>query len=76
MNSRDCYVLTALRKVNGDMGTIVLRLMRDMPNGALPADKLRELAAIFDDLARLLANRASEVDPADAQPLVVEGGTE
>lgn len=76
MNSRDRDVLTALRKVNGDMGTIVLRLMREMPDGVLPADKLRELAAIFDDLARLLANRASEVEPTDAPPLVVEGGTE
>lgn len=65
MNSRDLEVLTVLRKVNGDMGQIVLRLMCDRPDGVLPADKLRELASIFDGLACLLVNRAHEIEPTD-----------
>lgn len=76
MNSRDLEVLTVLRKVNGDMGQIVLRLMRDMPDGVLPADKLRELATIFDGLACLLVNRAHEIAPTDEpQPFAIEGST-
>lgn len=76
MNPRDLEVLTVLRKVNADMGQIALRLMRDMPHGLLPADKLRELATLFDDLASLLVNRAHEIEPTDEpQPIVVEGST-
>jgi hypothetical protein len=75
MNPRDLEVLTVLRKVNADMGQIALRLMRDMPDGVLPAHKLRELATLFDDLARLLADRAHEIEPTgEPQQLVIEGG--
>lgn len=73
MISRDRELLALLRKLNNDMGEIVLALMRELPGGVLAPDKLRELEALLQDIADALAARADEIDGVgEARPLVVE----
>lgn len=63
-----------LRLVNTNIPGFVLRLTEDMPNGELPAAKLRELGGIFHGLGDQFLARADEVDPATQQPTVIEAG--
>lgn len=71
MIARDRELLSLVRKLNHEMGEIVLAIMREMPGGVLPARKLRELESILRDLADTVAERADEIERGRA--LVIDG---
>lgn len=72
MNDDDRRVLAAVAMLNHDMGAIVVALINTArPDGSLSPVKLRELAAICDDMSSLLDNHADRLDRASA--IVVEG---
>jgi len=77
MNEGDREVLAVVAKLNRDMGQIVFTLTSALlSNDTLPADQLRELASICDEISALLDNRADEIDPPpDRRPLVVPAAT-
>lgn len=76
MIAKDLELLGLLRMVNTNIPGFVLRLTDDMPNGELPAEKLRELGGIFHGLGDRFVARADEIDPTTANdlPAVIEGG--
>lgn len=71
MIARDRELLSLVRKLNHEMGEIVLAIMREMPGGVLPARKLRELESILRDLADTVAERADEIERGRA--LAIDG---
>lgn len=63
MRNDDREVLTAVAKLNHDMGAIVLSLLNGArDHGSLRPFRLRELAAICDSLSALLDNHADKLD--------------
>jgi hypothetical protein len=63
MRNEDREVLAAVAKLNNDMGSIVVSLINGLrDDGSLEPEKLRELAAICDDLSALLDNHADRLD--------------
>lgn len=69
----DREVLTAVAKLNNDMGAIVLSLLNGArDDGSLPPERLHELAAICDDMSALLGNHADKLE--GQHRFVIEGG--
>lgn len=72
MHEADRLMLANLGKLNHAMGLATRDFLHEMrPDGRLPADRLRELARICDDMARLLDNVVDEIDPPDDEPPLV-----
>jgi hypothetical protein len=65
-------VLAVVAKLNNDMGAMVLSLITDVrDDGSLKPERLRELAAICDDLSALLDNHADKMHGRNA--VVIDG---
>jgi len=63
MRNEDREVLAAVAKLNNDMGAIVLSLLDAAHHdGSMQPFRLRELAAICDDLSALLDNHADKLE--------------
>jgi hypothetical protein len=75
MNDLDCQMLANLGKLNHAMGLATRDLLHNIrADGRLPADALRDLARICDDMAALLDNAADAIEPPHgAVPVVIEG---
>jgi len=72
MRKDDRDVLATVAKLNKDMGAIVLSLLEGAHDeGSLRPGRLRELAAICDDLSALLDNHADKLEGKDR--IVIDG---
>jgi len=72
MRKDDRDVLATVAKFNKDMGEIVLSLLEEAHDeGSLRPGRLRELAAICDDLSALLDNHADKLAGQDR--VVIDG---
>lgn len=69
MIARDLELLGVVRKLNGEMGVIVAKLLDELIDGQLSALKLRELSAILRDLAAAVDNRADEIEDDRDRPV-------
>ncbi|MPY99647.1 MAG: hypothetical protein GEU97_16950 [Actinophytocola sp.] len=72
MRNDDRDVLATVAKLNNDMGAIVLSLLEGAhDDSSLQPGRLRELAAICDDLSALLDNHADKLEGNDG--IVIDG---
>ncbi|SFB47684.1 hypothetical protein SAMN05216266_11345 [Amycolatopsis marina] len=62
MIERDRELLARLRRVNSNLGTVVVEIMAQQDGGELPPDPLRLLGRNFAELGDELLARAAERD--------------
>jgi hypothetical protein len=72
MRDDDREVLAVVAQLNNTMGRIVLTLLSETrPDGSLSPLRLRELAAICDDMSALLDNHADKLE--QTGPVIIPG---